>query len=59
MEKLELILKVYKNTLASEIEDVKFEDIPKKISETLSKVLKTEVDVCGNGITENCIVKLK
>lgn len=37
---------------SQQIEPVKFEDIPNKIAEILSKALKTKVNVKGNGITE-------
>ena len=50
---MDIALKVYQKTLHSELESVKFEDIPKKIEEILSKCLNKKVNVEGNGLTQN------
>lgn len=58
-EELKLTLELFKKLPSQQIEGVKFEDIPNKIAEILSKALKTKVDVQGNGITDEIIVKIK
>lgn len=57
-EQFKLTADVFSKTLASQIESVKFEDIPTKISELLSSALKTNVTVCGNGLTDDIKVKI-
>ena len=57
-EKLDLVLQVYNATLYSELESVKFEDIPKKIEDILTRVLKRKVTIHGNGLTENIIAEI-
>lgn len=49
-EILEICKKVYEKTLASDIEPIRFEDIPKMISEILSMALKRKVNVSGSGL---------
>ena len=58
-EAFKLSLELFKKLPSQQIEGVKFEDIPNKIAELLSKALKTKVDVQGNGITDEIIVKIK
>ena len=55
---MDIALKVYQKTLYSELESVKFEDIPKKIEEILSKCLNKKVNVEGNGLTQNLTVNV-
>lgn len=55
---INIALKVYQKTLYSDLESVKFEDIPKKIEELLSKCLKKKVNVKGNGLTQNLTVNV-
>ena len=50
--KVKITSEVFKKTLSSEIIPIKREDIPKKISEILSKCLKKKVIIEGNGLTE-------
>ena len=50
---MDIALKIYQKKLYSELESVKFEDIPKKIEEILSKCLNKKVNVEGNGLTQN------
>lgn len=57
-ENLDLVLQVYNATLYSELESVKFEDIPKKIEDILTRVLKRKVTIHGNGLTENIIAEI-
>lgn len=50
--KLDLIIDVYNKTIGSEIIGMPVEDIPNKISSILSKALNKNVNVQGNGLTE-------
>ena len=43
---------------SQQIVPVKFDDIPNKISEILSKTLKTKVKVKGNGVTSGITVEI-
>lgn len=47
---IRLAVDIFKKTLGSEIEPTKKEDIPNKINEILSKCLRKEVVVEGNGL---------
>lgn len=47
-ELLELVKKVASKTIGYYIEPVKYEDIPNKLAEILSKCLKRNVEVSGN-----------
>ena len=58
-EEFNLTLELYNKLPSQQIEPVKFEDIPNKIAEILSKALKTKVNVQGNGITDEIIIKVK
>lgn len=58
MFELELVKRVYEKTLASDISEVKFDEIPTKIAEILSKCLNKKVDVSGNGITDEIKIKI-
>ena len=49
MFELELVKRVYEKTLASEVSEVKFDEIPAKIAEILSKCLNKKVNVSGIG----------
>jgi hypothetical protein len=51
-EHLKITYELFHKLPSQQIEHVKFEDIPNKIVEILSKTLKTQVNVKGNGITE-------
>lgn len=59
MDKLSFCCNVYKKLLSSEIESVRPEEIPDKIAGILSKVLKQDVTVQGDGIREDLVVKIK
>ena len=50
--KLDLIIDVYNKTIGSEIIGMSVDDIPNKISSILSKILNKNVNVQGNGLTE-------
>lgn len=50
---MDIALEIYQKTLYPDLESVKFEDIPKKIEEILSKCLNKKVNVKGNGLTQN------
>lgn len=50
---MDIALEIYQKTLYPDLESVKFEDIPKKIEEILSKCLNKKVNVEGNGLTQN------
>jgi len=59
-ELLKLVKKVASKTIGYDIEPVKYEDIPNKLSEILSKCLKKKVEVSGNGLDGNdMVVKVK
>lgn len=58
MFELELVKRVYEKTLASDISEVKFDEIPAKIAEILSKCLKKKVNVSGNGITDEMKIEI-
>lgn len=57
-EYLKLSYELFHKLPSQQIVPVKFEDIPNKIAEILSKVLKTKVEVKGNGITSEIIAKV-
>ena len=58
MFELELVKRVYEKTLASEMSEIKFDEIPAKLAEILSKCLKKKVNVSGNGITDEIKIKV-
>ena len=45
MFELELVKRVYEKTLASDMSEVKFDEIPDKLSEIFSKCLNKKVNV--------------
>ena len=55
---IDIALEIYQKTLHPDLENVKFEDIPKKIEELLSKCLNKKVNVEGNGLTQNLTVNV-
>ena len=55
---MDIALEIYQKTLYPDLESVKFEDIPKKIEELLSKCLNKKVKVVGNGLTQNLTVNV-
>lgn len=57
-EYLKISYELFHKLPSQQIVPVKFEDIPNKIAEILSKVLKTKVEVKGNGITSEIIAKV-
>lgn len=57
-EYLKLSVELYDKLYSSQIESVKYEDIPKKIGEILEKCLKKKVEVKGNGLSEDIKVKI-
>lgn len=59
MFELELVKRVYEKTLASDISEVKFDEIPAKLAEILSKCLKKKVNVNGDGITDEIKIKIE
>ena len=58
MFELELVKRVYEKTLASDMSEVKFDEIPAKIAEILSKCLNKKVNVSGNGITDEMKIEI-
>lgn len=48
----ELVNRVYEKTLAHDVSEVKFDEIPAKLSKIFSKCLNKKVNVSGNGITD-------
>ena len=54
----ELVNRVYEKTLASDMSEVKFDEIPDKLSEILSKCLNKKVNVSGNGITDEMKIEI-
>lgn len=59
MFELELVKRVYEKTLAPEVSEVKFDEIPAKLAEILSKCLKKKVNVNGDGITDEIKIKIE
>lgn len=57
-EYLKLSCELFHKLPSQQIEPVKFEDIPNKIAEILSKSLKTKVKVKGNGVTSGITVEI-
>jgi hypothetical protein len=57
-EYLKLSVDLYDKLYGSQIEPVKYEDIPNKIAEILEKCLKKKVEVKGNGLSEDIKVKI-
>ena len=55
-EILKMALNVASKTIGADIEPLKYEDIPNKLAEILSKSLKDKVEVSGNGLDGNDIV---
>lgn len=55
-ELLNLVKKVASKTISADIEPVKYEDISNKLFGVLSKCLKENVDVSGNGLDGNDMV---
>jgi hypothetical protein len=55
---LKLSVDLYDKLFSSQIESVKYEDIPKKIGEILERCLKKKVEVKGNGLSEDIKVKI-
>ena len=53
LEDFKITSEVFKKTLASEIISTKPEDIPKRISEILSKCLKKKAIIEGDGLTQD------
>lgn len=58
MGELELVKRVYEKTLASDMSEVKFDEIPTKIANILSKCLNKKVNVSGNGITDEMKIEI-
>lgn len=59
-ETLKIALNIASKTIGADIEPVKYEDIPNKLAETLSKCLKKNVEVSGNGLDgKDIIVKVE
>jgi hypothetical protein len=56
IELSELVKKVTSKTIGHNIEPVKYEDIPSKLTDILSKCLKRHVEVSGNGLDGNDII---
>ena len=55
---LKLSIDLYDKLYGSKIEPLKYEDIPEKIEEILSKCLKKKVKVEGNGLSKDINVKI-
>lgn len=58
MSELELVKRVYEKTLASEVSEVKFDEIPAKLAEIFSKCLNKKVKVNGNGLTDDMKIEI-
>lgn len=57
-EYLKLSIDLYDKLYSSQIESLKYEDIPNKIGEILEKYIKKKVEVKGNGLSEDINVKI-
>lgn len=55
---LKLSIDLYDKLFSSQIEPLKYEDIPNKIGELLERILKKKVEVKGNGLSEDINVKI-
>lgn len=55
---LKLSVDLYDKLYSSQIEPLKYEDIPNKIGEILEKCIKKKVEVKGNGLSEDINVKI-
>lgn len=55
---LDTALKVYNQTLGSQIIEIKSEDIPKKIESILSKVFNKNVKVMNNGLDKDMEIRV-
>lgn len=54
----ELVKRVYEKTLAHDVSEVKFEEIPAKLSKIFAKCLNKKVNVSGNGITDEMKIEI-
>lgn len=55
---LELVNRVYEKTLAHDVSDVKFDEIPTKLAKIFSKCLSKKVNVSGNGLTDEMKIEI-
>ena len=58
-EYLKLSVDLYDKLFSSQIEPLKYEDIPNKIAEILEQCLKKKVEVKGNGLSGDINVKIE
>ena len=54
----ELVKQVYEKTLAHDVSEVKFDEIPAKLAKILSKCLNKKVNVNGDGITDEMKIEI-
>lgn len=57
-EYLKLSIDLYDKLYGSQIEPLKYEDIPNKIGELLERIIKKKIEVKGNGLSEDIKVKI-
>ena len=57
-EYLKLSVDLYDKLFSSQIEPLKYEDIPNKIGEILQKCVKKKIEVKGNGLSEDINIKI-
>lgn len=57
-EYLKLSVDLYDKLFSSQIEPLKYEDIPNKIGEILQKFAKKKIEVKGNGLSEDINIKI-
>ena len=54
----ELVKRVYEKTLAHDVSEVKFEEIPANLAKIFSKCLNKKVNVSGNGLTDEMRIEI-
>lgn len=54
----ELVKQIYEKTLAHDVSEVKFDEIPTKLAKIFSKCLNKKVNVSGNGITDEIKIEI-
>ena len=58
MFELELVKRVYEKTLAHDMSEVNFDEIPTKLAKIFSKCLNKKVNVNGDGITDEIKIEI-
>lgn len=59
VDALTIALDIYDKTIGSEIEPLRYEDIPGKLEEILSKYIGKRIKVNGDGLTSDITCDIK